>query len=296
MESASRMLSILTETPRIDPLKNMNPRHYLIGAFMAAIMTACSSKEAKQEADLKEDLLAKEMLQGFWVDEDTELPVMRIEGDSFHYTSSSQPMAFKVMGDSLFLLGQRDTISYKILKKSERELWIQSIFGDEVRYSKTSYEEDLLAFDTESEKEIRNTAEQTQKDSVVIYQNKRYRGYVFVNPTQMKVIKSGYDDTGLLMDKTYFDNIIYLCVYQDKNQLWGSNIEKKLFNDLLSEDEVDGCILEDADFVGVDQNGYHFRLDLNVPDSYLGYHVSLTVSKDGETSSRLIEGEEDFEF
>ena len=265
--------------------------------FLALTVTfaSCGGTSKSSLVPQGENVQAKEMLQGVWVNDDTDLPVMKIQGDSFYYnTDASQPLSFKVFGDSLFLLGQRDTLSYLITRQTEQQLWIHSIFGDEVRYHKSSYEEDLSAFMTrQDEDEEVNTAAQTQKDSVVFYQNKRYRGYVFVNPTQMKVIRSGYDDNGLLIDRIYFDNIIYLCVYQDKKQLWGSNVERSLFSSVIPGDALEECVLEDAQFMGVGPDGYLFRAELVVPDSYVGYHVDLTVSREGDIALRLEDGQQE---
>ena len=42
-------------------------------------LASCSNRQTG-EVSVKEDLIAKQLLQGIWVNDETEMPLMRIEG------------------------------------------------------------------------------------------------------------------------------------------------------------------------------------------------------------------------
>lgn len=44
-------------------------------------LASCSNRQTG-EVSVKEDLIAKQLLQGIWVNDETEMPLMRIEGDT----------------------------------------------------------------------------------------------------------------------------------------------------------------------------------------------------------------------
>ena len=60
-----------------------------------------------------------------------------------------------------------------------------------------------------------------------MYKGTRYRGYVYINPSKMKVIKTVYSDEGIGVDNVYYDNVIHICVYEGKKLLYGKDITKK---------------------------------------------------------------------
>ena len=61
-----------------------------------------------------------------------------------------------------------------------------------------------------------------------MYKGTRYRGYVYINPSKMKVIKTVYSDEGIGVDNVYYDNVIHICVYEGRNLLYGKDITKKV--------------------------------------------------------------------
>ena len=46
-------------------------------------LAACGN--GKEQKTLEEDATAKALLQGVWINDETELPLMRIEGDTIYY-------------------------------------------------------------------------------------------------------------------------------------------------------------------------------------------------------------------
>ena len=86
---------------------------YVAISLVAILLAACnSSKNPHSSSGQEEDLSAKELLQGIWLDDETESPLMRIEGDTIYYADSqSAPITFKIIRDTLYTYGN-DTNYY----------------------------------------------------------------------------------------------------------------------------------------------------------------------------------------
>ena len=90
-------------------------------------MACTGNKNSYFSEEEKEDSNAKEMLQGIWLDDETESPLMRVEGDTIYYADvQSTPIAFKIIRDTLYTYGN-DTTYYKIDKQAEHIFWFHSI-------------------------------------------------------------------------------------------------------------------------------------------------------------------------
>ena len=59
-------------------------------------------------------------------------------------------------------------------------------------------------------------SEVTKRDSVVMYNGKRYRAYVYVNPSKKKVVKTSYSDEGISVDNVYYDNVMHIVYTKDE--------------------------------------------------------------------------------
>ena len=72
-------------------------------SLMAIFFAACSGNKSPHSLQQeKEDLSAKGLLQGIWLDDETESPLMRVEGDTIYYADvQSTPIAFKIIRDIL---------------------------------------------------------------------------------------------------------------------------------------------------------------------------------------------------
>ena len=88
-----------------------------------------------------------------------------------------------------------------------------------------------------------------------MYKGTRYRGYVYINPSKMKVIKTVYSDEGIGVDNVYYDNVIHICVYEGKKLLYGKDITKKVFATIFPEEVLNQTILSGK-----------FRLSSRKPD------------------------------
>ena len=211
-------------------------------------MACTGNKNSYFSEEEKEDSNAKEMLQGIWLDDETESPLMRVEGDTIFYADSqSAPIAFKIIRDTLYTYGN-DTTYYKIDKQAEHIFWFHSITDNIIKLHKSEDFNDSLSFVRE-EVVIPTYTEVTKRDSVVTYNGARYRAYVYINPSKMKVIRTTYSDEGIGIDNVYYDNVIHICVYEGKNLLYGQDITKKMFHTVFPEEVLSQMILTDMDFM-----------------------------------------------
>ena len=245
------------------------------------VLAAC--QEGSRLQRMSEDKVAKELLQGIWVDNDSEMPVLLVVGDTLHYADpNATPLYFKIILDSIYLMGV-DTISYKIERQGENTFWFTTATDELMKLHRSDYEEDLLAFNHEQEPAQDNSVIQqyVEKDSIIGYNDVRYRGYVFINPTHYKVVRTLFDENGIGVENVYYDNIIHICVYNGANELYGKDINKQLFSDYVDAGELSASILSDMDFVAVDDAGYHYRAMLTVPESAASQVFELVISPQG---------------
>mgnify|MGYP002419356019 CR=1 FL=1 len=163
-------------------------------SLMAILFAACSGNKSPHSLQQeKEDLSAKELLQGIWLDDETESPLMRVEGDTIYYADAqSTPIAFKIMRDILYTYGN-DTTYYKIDKQGEHIFWFHSITDNVIKLHKSEDLNDSIYF-VRQELVVPTYTEVTKRDSVVTYNGTRYRAYVYINPSKMRVIKTTYSE------------------------------------------------------------------------------------------------------
>ena len=116
-------------------------------SLMAILFAACSGNKSPHSLQQeKEDLSAKELLQGIWLDDETESPLMRVEGDTIYYADAqSTPIAFKIMRDILYTYGN-DTTYYKIDKQGEHIFWFHSITDNVIKLHKSEDLNDSIYF------------------------------------------------------------------------------------------------------------------------------------------------------
>ena len=147
----------------------------ILTVAFTCLFAACSSKpesvKREQEPE-KENLQAKAMLQGIWVDELTEEVSFRAIGDTIFYPdTTSQPSYFKIVGDSLVLgsVGAK----YLIENQSEHVFCFHNQNGDLIRLEKSDDPIHVFAFVHERPQVLTYT-EVVKTDSVVNYDGNRY--------------------------------------------------------------------------------------------------------------------------
>ena len=255
---------------------------YVAISLMVVLSVACSGTNSSNFPDEgKEDRDAKELLQGIWLEDESESPLMRVEGDTIYYADAqSAPIAFKIMRDTLYTYGN-DTTYYKIDKQAEHIFWFHAIADNLIKLHKSEDPNDSLSF-ARQELVIPTYNEVTQRDSVVNYNGIRYRAYVYINPSKMRVIKTTYSEDGISMDNVYYDNVMHICVYEGKKSLFASDITKQMFAGVVPEDFLVQAVLSDTMFVKVDRNGFHYQAILAIPESSIYSIADMEVSFEGD--------------
>ena len=163
---------------------------YCIIAFLCCLsFVACKQQSTDGSIiDASEDLEAKAMLQGIWIESETEEVSFLAKGDTIFFPdSTSQPSFFRIVRDS-FCLGDN---RYAITKQTEHLFCFKNQAGEEVRLEKSENNEDSLAF-SDNQPEILSLNEVLKIDSVVLFGGERYHWYIAVNPTRYKVTKETY--------------------------------------------------------------------------------------------------------
>lgn len=261
----------------------------VIGVCLLFLWTACGGSGSKGVRLEEEDLTAKDMLQGIWLSDDTEMPLMRIEGDTIYYADPQNlPVAFRIIHDTIYVFGC-EPIAYKIDRQTEYSFWFHSVASDIIKLHKSEDVEDSLSFADRQVEVIPVIREVMKKDSVVVYNGTRYRGYVYINPSTMKVTRTTYSESGYAVDNVYYDNVIHICVYEGKTLLYGQDITKDLFSDVFPMQFLGHAILADMDFMGVDSKGFHYRAVLGVPESSVSNLADLFISFDKQLVVKAVE-------
>lgn len=254
---------------------------YVVISLAVVLSAACSSNRSPYSAKIEEDLVAKGLLQGIWLNDETESPLMRVEGDTIYYADTqSAPIAFKIIGDTLYTYGN-DTAYYKVEKQGEHIFWFHSIPDNVIKLHKSEEPDDSLFF-VSQEVVIPTYAEVTKRDSLLVFNGVRYRAYVYINPSTMKVVKTTYSEDGISMDNVYYDNVMHICVYEGKKSLFASDLTKGMFNKVVPEDFLKQAILSDTKFIKIDRNGFHYQAVLVIPESSIYSIVNMVVSLDGK--------------
>lgn len=79
-------------------------KKFIIAVCSIILLFACSNSKDTKSAE--EDFTAKTLLQGIWIDDETDMPLLRIEGDTIYYTNPQNiPVAFKVIHDTIYIYG-----------------------------------------------------------------------------------------------------------------------------------------------------------------------------------------------
>lgn len=262
----------------------------LIGLMMA-VLVACSSKPettASGSADVEhESKEAKAMLQGIWVDDETEEVSFKALGDTIFYPDTvSQPTSFKIVSDSLVLVSVG--AKYAIVKQMEHVFWFKNQNGDVVKLRKSDDPIHVFAFVHERPQVLTYT-EVVKKDSVVNYNGNRYHWYLAINPTKYKVHATSYNDDGVEVDNIYYDNIMHISLFQGSRQLFSSDFRKQHFASQIPAKFLELSLLSNMEYTGVDARGFHFVATICVPDGATCYKAENTISLEGKLTTTLVE-------
>ncbi|MBR1400585.1 MAG: DUF4738 domain-containing protein [Prevotella sp.] len=261
-------------------------KHTIYLLLLFVLFAGCR-KTNQQISVAKEDKAAKQLLQGIWLNSDDGEPVFKIQGDTVYYPDSiSQPAYFKVVEDTILVEGAQ-IAKYPILRQAEHVIEIKNPGGEQLRLVKSEDKEDVNYFGNDEIVAL-NQRQLIKRDTVIVNSNNRYHCYVQVNPTTYKVVKSNYNDDGLVVDNIYYDNIIHLTVFNGAKRLYTHDFRKQDFVKLVPNDFLRQCILSDILFVESDNEGMHFQAMLGIPDTPSSFVIRITVDYQGRMSQKVV--------
>ena len=256
---------------------------------MLCLLLTCNACKQKDVAspDVFESKEAKALLQGIWVDSETQNVIFNVKGDTIYYPDSiSQPAYFKIVADTL-VMGETG-VKYPLLKQTEHIFWFQNQNGDVIKLQKSDEESDSLSF-TNVRPHVLTISQVTKSDTVVNYDNERYHCYVAINPTKNKVQSTSYSEDGVEVSNIYYDNIVHVSVYHGSQRLFGKNFQKKEFQKYVPEDFLKQAILSNVEYQSTDADGVHFNATLCTPNAASCYLVEIIISFKGKYETKLIE-------
>lgn len=226
------------------------------------------------------------MLQGVWISDEDESPALMAKGDSIFYPdSTSMPVAFKIVSDTLYLIGGT-TATYPIESQSEHIFSFRNPNGETVKLVKSDDAEDFSYFEMK-QPVVLNQRRLIKRDTIVAGPADRYHCYVQVNPTTYKVYKSSINDSGLEVSNVYYDNTVHFAIFKGAQRLYSHDFKKLDFKNLLPMLNMKETILSDMEFQKTDAEGIHYLALLGIPDTATSYMVEVTVSYQGKLTMKL---------
>lgn len=255
--------------------------------LLALTFSSCGNRSASESVtEQEEDRDSKTMLQGVWVDDETEETALLVKGDTIFYSdSTSMPAYFRVIGDSLVLASGA---AYNIDRLTENLFWFHNQNGDLVKYRRSSNPDEDTAWVHDTPR-IMTYTHQVKTDSVVSYGGERYHWYIAINPTKYKVVTHSYNDDGLEVENVYYDNIMHISVFNGSRQIFSSDFKKQQYGKLVPAGFLDEAILGAMDFDHIDADGLHFDATLCKPDGASCYMIDTQIAFTGKLTMKLLE-------
>jgi hypothetical protein len=257
----------------------------LLCLMLLVTIASCKRNSDVAVISTSEDRQAKELLQGVWIEDETEEISFRVKGDSIFFPdSTSLPAYFRIVADSFYLGGA----SYLIEKQSPHLFWFRNQTGDVVKLSKSDDPDEELDFQRQPAMPI-TLNEVVKTDSVVMFGGQRYHWYVAVNPTRYKVQKTSYNDDGVGVENVYYDNIINISLFKGAEKLFSRDFRKQMYIKNVPPRFLDQAILGNMQFDHIDARGFHFNATLCIPDGASCYLIETLISFNGEVVYKLLE-------
>lgn len=249
---------------------------------MASIVACKSETKQTQQNENKE---AKGLLQGVWVNGDDGSATMMVKGDTIFYAdSTSAPVYFAIIDDSLLLRGSKE-VKYAIIKQTENIFQFKNTAGDVIKL-KRSFDDEYNSsdFNTSSTPIEINQGQLIKRDSVVTGAGHSYHIYTQVNPTTYKVTRSTYNQDGVSVDNVYYDNIVHIGIFNGASCLFRKDVRKNDLAKYIPKEYIEQGVLSDIFISHIDEAGTHLLASVCIPDTQTGYVVQILVSHSGQVS------------
>lgn len=257
----------------------INKALLVVSLIVTSVFLSCYSNKEEKVTN-EEDAKAKSMLQGTWVNEYEGNVVFSVKGDTIFYNDSlSTPARVFVSNDTLFI-ENHDVVKYPIHRLNSSSLVFVNADGDEVELTKSG--DATLARGEYKGAVALNQKKKIKTDTVMVYKDKHYHAYTQVNPTTYKVYRQTTNNDGLRVESIYYDNIVYIALYNGQQKVFGQNVSKSEFAQYVPKTYLEQAVLSDIYVDGVGEKGVTFVAVLAIPDSYTNYRINIVVGPDGQ--------------
>lgn len=249
---------------------------------MALAVVSCARK-GEQAAAPVENLEAKKMLQGIWVDADDESVAFKVKGDTIYYPDTvSAPVFFQIMKDTLMMKGSQLN-KYQILKQAAHLFEFKNTSGDIIKLVKSEDPQDNVLFEKRRVIPL-NQGRVVKRDTLVDAKGDRYHCYMQVNPTTYKVYKSAYNNEGLVVDNVFYDNTVHVSIFKGGVKVYSHDFRKSEFAAQVPAGFLRQSILSDILLLDAGDKGFRFQAQLTMPDSYSNYLIDFVVGFKGNVT------------
>lgn len=256
--------------------------------FLLLSLFSCQSKKEQIEKP-REDKKAKQMLQGIWINEDSEEIVFRAFGDTIYYPDSlSRPVRFEIRRDTLYM-GEDEGSKYLILKQTPHLFVFKNQTGEVIKLRLGEESENDISLFQPTKAVSVNQNKKVKTDTILSYNNKRYHSYTQVNPSSYKVYCGSYNDNGVRVERLYFDNIVYIGIFEGNIKRYSHNFYKQEFLKYLPAKYQKSGILSDISLEKIDINGFHYYASICLPEDNVCYMVGIDISYNWQVSLKKLD-------
>ena len=257
----------------------------LVAVGFMAVLAGCNNNHGNNTL-ANQDKEAKEMMQGYWRNDDAGNFAMLVKGDSIIFPdTSSMPLLFWIYQDSLYTQGSH-LQSYKIKKQAAHLFKFVNQLGEEVKLVKTDNTLARKIFAQEHPYAM-NIFRTSDIDTTFNYGNQHYTCKIHVETTSDRVIKSTLTDDGIEVDNMYLDNVAKVNVSIGGKHIYSHDFHKSEFNRFVPTEFMQHSILRDVQYNKADTGAVYLDAIIGFPDASTSYVVELEISKNGKLTTRL---------
>lgn len=262
-------------------VKNLRKYAFIVVNLVVTLLLAACASGHDTKPEKVEDAQAKKQLQGTWVNDLEGNIVFTFKGDTVYYNDSlSAPVMFHVYNDTLYIENHPLT-AYPIKRLNDAELCFVNSEGDETLLVKCGKDVAPLARGEYKGTVALNQGRKIKSDTVMVYKDRHYHAYTQVNPTTYKVYRQTINSDGLKVESTYYDNIVYIALYEGQRKLFGSNFTKSDFAGVVPQAYLEQAVLSEILVKNATEQGVRFVAILSIPDSYTNYRVNIDIDSQG---------------
>ena len=231
-------------------------------------------------AGVKENMEAKALLQGIWVNAETsELSFFAI-GDTLYFPDRGiEPNYFCFVDDSLEIHGA-DVDRYAVYRQGAHIFQFYNLYGELVKLRKSTLHSDSVYF-AQMPSRVYNE-KNVHKDSTITYKGKEYSYNISIVRNKTMVLKQVYTHDGIQVDNIFPDNTVTLKLKKEGKTIFDDVINKVEYGKAIPASFLNQAVFENFTFSKIDDDGIHFMAEMAIPDAKISYNIGTNIGFDGK--------------